>query len=1311
MRLVPGKTKVGTELFKGVKIADMVISAVALILIILVLTSNLPGKLYFTLGIAFLAAVLLVRLDSSDPNYVYFLHIFRYLIFDKFYKRRLSEEDIMMKNMSEEEKQEYILSRNVKNVEDEIQETKEDIKKKKEALKQEIKEENRILKSKTATEEEKDAVWLKRANRSKEKKEASKAKKNGNSGKSAKKGKDIKDIVAFTGIKDSMIEYGGKYYGMVMEIPPVEFRFFSKYRRQNSIENSLGKVLRSINNDYAVNIVKLDRPIRYESYLDKEYAKLDSLKQSFESGMLREDELKSRVEIVYDRVYELQDLCEENKVISGFYYLVLFDTDRKQLRNSVSVALDDLSNGEMKPRVLNNRELAMFLRYSNQLDFEELDVDKISSEDYVDWASPESIRFTPRTCRINNVVSYTFRIANYPMVVGDAWLAGVMSMPGTKVVIKAKNMDRDKSIKNIDYSLQELRSQYRATSVDSRRLELENHIETLSELLSMLQGDNENLLSVNVYITAYDILRSEDFKKGISENSALPNIKNVKRTIRRLYQESNLKLNNLEFEQLEGFIASQISGYDPFEKTGRGMPSNTIAAMYPWIYAFVEDENGIKLGSSEGVPVMIDFFKRDSERVNSNMVIVGKSGSGKSYATKSLLTNLAADDSKIFILDPENEYSELAKNLNGKFINVGNALQGRLNPFHIITALDDDEAGAEGDVGGSYATHLQFLEEFFRQIIPDCDKDALEYLNSIIDRMYSNFGITAETDLSALSPEDYPVFDDLYDCILQEFQQNDNEYIRRMLRTLINYVSKFSAGGRNANIWNGPSTITTDENFTVFNFQSLLANRNGSIANAQMLLVLKYIDNEIIKNRDYNIKYGLSRKIIVVIDEAHVFIDTKFPVALDFMFQLAKRIRKYNGMQIVITQNIKDFVGSEEIARKSTAIINACQYSFIFSLAPNDMDDLCKLYEKAGGINEAEQERIVTAPRGQAFTIMSPQSRSTFKVEVPENVVDMFQNQDFKSKYFVGKQGDINWKDFLGEAAEVRERNIEKEIRDNENRRQENKRSEKAGFSFIEMTEEEAEEYRLNKNPKDNREKNSLKSEFEGISFDTLDEFYPENDRNKAAFDEDINVNEGSFEKDVTQSSASPSVLPQIQVVQQSSSKTEELLANLVEKLSYENMLSEIRRTVKNELSSMDIKSANAEEEKFVAKDNAGSRYENESPADNESFSLGSIFDNVGDEKTSSNNFETENSDSESDDSLESIFADIFGGSSDDKVKTETPESTDEIDEDGFADIFDILQKESEAIGKMSVIDMMEDYGDTVIDISLEELSKYIANH
>ncbi len=1020
MRLIPGKTKVQIELFKGITLADVVIGIVSAAVLVFVMLSDIAGKGYWAIGFALIAVFLLVRID--EPNYVYLLRVFRHLAYRHRFTRKESDEELLARNPEyvpeQAEDAEPADSEAFPDEPDPYADETEAERKKR--LKAERKRDDRILKDKTVSKEEKDAIWLKRAQQSAAKKQ-SKVKKG-----ASKKGCDMSEIIGFTRIADSTIEYGGEYFGAVIEIPPVEFRFFSAYRRANSIENSLGRVLRSIPADLSANIVKLERPILFEGQLDKEHDRMDALRSAYESGVLREEEFKARADVLLSRYDEEWQLCNDNKVIESFYYLVLYNSDRTQLNIAVNQAVQTLAQGEMKARRLDTKELAVFLKYSNSIDFDEHEADYILPEDLTKWAQPSDINFQSKTTVVNGIVSHNLRVIAYPSEVDDAWLASLMTIPATKVVLKCKPMERGKALRSIDRSLQELRGQYMATGIDSKRMEISEHIETLNTLLAMLQGENEVLLEVNIFITAYDAMLTHD-QLNPDLASELSAVRNLKRTVRRHFQEHGLRLNGLDFDQVNGFIGAQINAWDPYEKTGRGIPSNTVAACYPWIFATICDRSGIKLGEAGGVPVFIDFFRRDSERVNSNMVIVGKSGSGKSYATKSLLANLAADDAKIFILDPENEYTELAANLHGKFINVGNAQQGRMNPFHIITALDDDE---EGGATGSYATHLQFLEEFFRQILPECDKESLEYLNSIIDRVYLNKNISDGTNLSALSPEDYPTFDDLYDAILTEFQSTDNEYIHSMLRTLINYIGKFSAGGRNANIWNGPSTITTEENFTVFNFQSLLANRNGAIANAQMLLVLKYIDNEIIKNRDYNTRNHASRKIVVVIDEAHVFIDTKYPAALDFMFQLAKRIRKYNGMQIVITQNIKDFVGSEELARKSAAIINACQYSFIFALAPNDMDDLCKLYEKSGGINESEQEEIVSAPRGQAFTILSPQSRSSFRVAVPQSVIRMFEDRDYQNAHFSGEGGEAAWKELIGESRAIHEeaRNAQKKL-------------------------------------------------------------------------------------------------------------------------------------------------------------------------------------------------------------------------------------------------------------------------------------------
>ena len=1086
-RLIPGKTKVSVELFKGVMIGDVVVGGLAMAMLLLALISNLPWKLGVCIGVLIVAAILLIRMDEQ-PNYIYLLHILSYLgykrsfarhytdkmlieagegrikdaAFDELFRgdpvagdvspkkskkelkaearERKKEDKLLKSRKTPEEVKQAILEKRAEEAEEEksaaraassrtnkeAEETpKLSAKERKRAEKERSKkrkEEDKLLKSKKVTEEEKEEIRARRAEESK-----AAAIKMAEFKEEQKHRERMEDIIAFTGIKDGFIEYlNGSYYGAAIEIDPVEFRFFSEHRRANSIENCLGRILRSIHAGYSANIVKIERPIMYDSYRDREYEKLDALRTSYENGVLSEEELKARVEIEYDRINELLALCNETRVVTPFYYLVLFESDKRQLENQIREAEGLLRNGELTVRRLDDKGLAIFLKYTNQLDFDERDVEKIRPEDLHLWAQPDTVDIKVRRVEVNHIITHNFRVVNYPTLVGDAYLAGVMSMPGTKVVVKCRPMDRAKAIRNIDHSLQELRGQWSATGVDSKRLEIETHLSTLQELLTTLQSDSESLLECNIYITAYDIVSTrKDYRIPQPPDSELPNINEMKKNVRRSWQESGYRLNNMEFDQVQAFIGSQVSALDPMAKEGRGISSNTVAACFPWIFAHISDEGGIKLGESDGVPVFINFFRRDSERVNSNMVIVGKSGSGKSYSTKSLLTNLAAEDSKIFILDPENEYTELAGNLHGQIINVGNAQYGRLNPFHIITALDDDEAG-EGGPSGSYATHLQFLEEFFRQIMPDCEKDAMEYLNTLVDRMYLDRGISPETDLSKLRPEDYPIFDDLYDQVLGEYQHVDNQFTRDMLRALMNYIAKFSTGGRNANIWNGPSTVTTDENFTVFNFQSMLANRNTTIANAQMLLVLKYIDNEVIKNRDYNTKYKAQRKVVVVIDEAHVFIDAKFPIALDFMFQLAKRIRKYNGMQIVITQNIKDFVGNEELARKSTAIINACQYSFIFALAPNDMQDLVKLYEKAGGINENEQEQIVQAARGQAFAIMSPTSRSTFQIQTAQGITDMFQEREYKSQYFFGEQGAENWEDFVAGSREAHDEALAK---------------------------------------------------------------------------------------------------------------------------------------------------------------------------------------------------------------------------------------------------------------------------------------------
>ena len=788
---------------------------------------------------------------------------------------------------------------------------------------------------------------------------------------------NIDSFMPFKDIADGFIVYKD-YYAGVLQVDPREFSLLSEYRQDQMIDENFGKIIREISNRTRASIVKLDRKLSFEAYIADENKKKDTLYHLFESGELTKQELDSRVKIIDDRIRSYKSLTEDTLVKKPFYYLVIYDESQEVISSILNDAILTFANIGMTSHVLDTKELGIFVKYNYTSKFEEKDVDMLSPEEFMSWIYPQTIEFKPHSTFVDGEECYIFSVKNFPISVLNAWGYRIFNIPNTKVVMNLAPFEKGKAIHMIDRSIQELASQsnnsYRASSI----IDKQTHIDTLVEVLRMLQNDNETLFGVNLHITVYP---DPNAKKDARRSE--------KKKIKRIFSEEGFEIVDNYFCQNLALVSSNLSRLDSMVKFQRAIHSNSVAAVFPFVLSTVMDEKGCILGTENNYPVILDFFKRDFERVNSNMVVIGKSGSGKSFATKTILSQLCAENCKVFILDPENEYQFLAQNLGGRLIDVGTAKQGRINPFHVITTLEGDEEGEESSVN-NFAVHLQFLEEFFKVALTGISSDALEYLNNIIVQLYKDKGIDSRSDFSHLEAKDYPTFDELYALIQKHLEEAKVDYDVTQLRILANYISKFAGEGRNANLWNGESTLTVKENFTVFNFQSLLSNKNNTIANAQMLLVLKWLDNEIIKNRDFNIKHNSNRKIVVAIDEAHVFIDPKYPVALDFMYQLAKRIRKYNGMQIVITQNIKDFVGSEDIVRKSTAIINACQYSFIFSLSPNDMDDLCTLYDKAGQINEVEQDQIVNNPRGNAFIITSPTNRTNISLIASKTMRNMF---------------------------------------------------------------------------------------------------------------------------------------------------------------------------------------------------------------------------------------------------------------------------------------------------------------------------------
>jgi type IV secretory pathway VirB4 component len=211
------------------------------------------------------------------------------------------------------------------------------------------------------------------------------------------------------------------------------------------------------------------------------------------------------------------------------------------------------------------------------------------------------------------------------------------------------------------------------------------------------------------------------------------------------------------------------------------------------------------------------------------------------------------------------------------------------------------------------------------------------------------------------------------------------------MRTAQLYLEKF-VSGRYSDIWNHPSTLETQASLIDFNFQALFANKNNTVANAQMLLVFRFIEQEVINAREKN-KTGKNLRTMIVCDEAHLFIDAKFPIALDFFYSMSKRIRKYGGSFIPATQNIADWNANEELRGKTTAIIKNSQYTFIFKLSAPDMKDVLDVYAAGDSFNDEEQRTIISAVTGQAFFIGSTELRTCVHIVAGEYSKLLFEER------------------------------------------------------------------------------------------------------------------------------------------------------------------------------------------------------------------------------------------------------------------------------------------------------------------------------
>ena len=780
------------------------------------------------------------------------------------------------------------------------------------------------------------------------------------------------NIDALIGLKEiktnGLLAYSGGMYGRVIKVGQKNFGI-EDVVQQNIDINYIANALKLLDANQSADIIKIDRPVNLDGFSEELFARLSAL---------REDEPQTREirrGILQERIDRIDKLNNIRKQYLSDYYIVVYGRNELDLESAAINIAGEVGKSGLSTKLLGQREAAVFLKYSFSRNFDEREEKDIADEDLLAWVKPKEVVFHGNRYVIDGTEASVLAVADYPLRVKNAWGAKLFNIPNTKVVMHVKPIDKYKAIRRIDKCIGEMATKQIIADKASEANSAETHRETMNALLDSLQTENESLLDVTLTVTAYNYLKNENYKKAV----------------RRAMLTENFKPSTLYGLQVEGFKTAAVSPASTLKNHERGINSSSLAAVFPFVRTCVLDDGGILLGENKtnGYPFILNLWKRGNLYQNSNAMIIGKSGSGKSYFLKTLIANEWANGTRVIVLDPEAEYLTLTRNLSGNIIDVGNAKEGRINPFHIYKILTED--GTPADPKVTFNTHLKMLESFFKIVLADAPVDVIELINNLVVETYERMGITENTDCSAFPADYFPLFSDLLETLQSKNKENMDELTKRDMRTAELYLKKF-VSGRYSDIWNAPSTLKTDADLIDFDFQSLFANKNNVVANAQMLLIFHFIEQEVINARERN-KGGANLHTLIIADEAHLYIDPKFPIALDFFYSMSKRIRKYNGSFVPATQNIADWNANEELRGKTSAIIKNSQYSFIFKLSAPDMKDVLDIYKAGDSFNDEEQRMIISAVTGQTFFVGSTELRNCILVKAGDYTQSLFEER------------------------------------------------------------------------------------------------------------------------------------------------------------------------------------------------------------------------------------------------------------------------------------------------------------------------------
>lgn len=394
----------------------------------------------------------------------------------------------------------------------------------------------------------------------------------------------------------------------------------------------------------------------------------------------------------------------------------------------------------------------------------------------------------------------------------------------------------------------------------------------------------------------------------------------ITETVQSIGKSHNCVIDILYLKQREALNTVLPIGVRQVE-TMRSLLTNSLVALLPFNVQELNHGSGIYYGINQ-ISQNINVADR-KKSLNGNAFVFGVPGAGKSLFCKMEMgmVHLLGTDT-VSVIDPTDEYVEVAKQYGGCVVQMSSHTQNFMNPLDV----DVHQLNVK-DSNGLVREKSEFMLALCEQCVGE-PLSARQY--SIIDRCVRDlyFGIAKSKEKKV------PIMSDFYELLLKQSH--------REAKDLALALEIFVEGS--LNIFNHHTNVDTGNRFTVYAIRDL----GEKLSPICMLVMMEALQQSIIRNGEKGVATWL------YIDEFHVLLNSRYTAV--YLQQLWKKVRKQGGLCTGITQNVTDLLSSDI----ATTMLSNSEFVVLMKQSIPDS----KRVAEALQVSEAQLKFVMNAPAG-----------------------------------------------------------------------------------------------------------------------------------------------------------------------------------------------------------------------------------------------------------------------------------------------------------------------------------------------------------